>query len=54
MVDEGGETKLENLALVCGRHHTMVHEAGWRIERVAGRWITRPPMHRVSARARSA
>jgi hypothetical protein len=50
----GGQTKLENLGLVCGRHHHMVHEEGWTIERVAGRWITKPPAHRVGPQARSA
>jgi hypothetical protein len=29
----GGETKLENLVLLCGRHHQMVHEEGFRIDR---------------------
>ncbi len=51
----GGETKLENLALICGRHHRMLHEEGWQIERTTlGRWVTKPPAHRVSAQARSA
>ncbi|HEY0493956.1 MAG TPA: DUF222 domain-containing protein, partial [Candidatus Dormibacteraeota bacterium] len=50
----GGETKLENLALVCGRHHTMVHEGGWTIERSAGRWLTKPPGQTVRPHARSA
>jgi hypothetical protein len=50
----GGETRLENLALVCGRHHQMVHEGGWTIERSGGRWITKPPPHGVGAHARSA
>ena len=50
----GGETKLENLALVCGRHHRMLHEEGWTIERTGGRWVTKPPTHRVRAQARSA
>ena len=50
----GGETRLENLALVCGRHHRMLHEEGWTIEQAGGRWLTTPPAHRVRARARSA
>jgi hypothetical protein len=29
---DGGETKLENLVLLCRRHHRAVHEEGWRIE----------------------
>jgi hypothetical protein len=29
----GGETSLDNLMLLCTRHHTLVHEGGFRIER---------------------
>lgn len=29
----GGETSLPNLMLLCTRHHTLVHEGGFRIER---------------------
>jgi hypothetical protein len=29
----GGRTELENLALVCSFHHTLVHELGWSISR---------------------
>jgi hypothetical protein len=50
----GGETRLDNLALLCERHHKMVHEGGWIIERIAGRWVTKPPGHRVQEQARSA
>jgi Domain of unknown function (DUF222)/HNH endonuclease len=28
---DGGPTSLTNLVLLCARHHTMVHEGGWRI-----------------------
>ncbi len=28
---DGGETKLENLLLICRRHHTLVHEYGYQI-----------------------
>jgi hypothetical protein len=28
---QGGETKLENLVLLCGRHHRFVHEAGYSV-----------------------
>ncbi len=31
---EGGETTLDNLVLLCRRHHRRVHEDGWRVERV--------------------
>ena len=33
----GGETKLENLLLLCRRHHRAVHEGGFRVELVADR-----------------
>jgi len=32
---KGGETKLDNLVLLCGRHHRAVHEFGYRIERTS-------------------
>jgi len=32
---DGGPTTLENLALTCDRHHTLLHEGGWRMERAA-------------------
>ena len=38
----GGSTDLENLLLVCGFHHRLVHEHGWRVERAADgrvRWF---------------
>jgi hypothetical protein len=39
----GGETNLENSALLCERHHTQVHH-GFRVERdTAGRWHTYRP-----------
>jgi hypothetical protein len=31
----GGTTDLENLVLICGFHHRLVHEHGWTIERTA-------------------
>jgi hypothetical protein len=36
----GGATDLGNLCLLCRRHHVMVHEGGWRLERdpVNGMW----------------
>ncbi|MDQ6883073.1 MAG: HNH endonuclease [Candidatus Dormibacteraeota bacterium] len=50
----GGETKLDNLALVCGRHHRMLHEEGWTLQRSGGRWVTKAPDRRVAPHARSA
>jgi len=29
----GGETRLENLVLLCSRHHRFVHEAGYSISK---------------------
>ncbi len=34
----GGETTLDNTCLLCDRHHTLVHEGGWRIQRDGERW----------------
>lgn len=40
----GGETSLENLVLLCTRHHTLVHEGGFRIERdFQNRWYFQRP-----------
>ncbi len=50
----GGRTELSNLALVCGRHHRMIHEEGWSLSRNVGQWVTTPPASRVAAHARSA
>ncbi len=42
---DGGETNLENSALLCERHHTKVHH-GFRVERQPdGRWHTYRPDH---------
>ncbi len=30
---EGGSTALENLVLLCHRHHRLVHEGGWQLIR---------------------
>ena len=40
-----GPTDLANLALLCRRHHVMVHEGGWSLERdpVSGRFEAQPP-----------
>ena len=40
----GGTTDLDNLILLCHRHHWMVHEGGWQIVRSDdGRMMTIPP-----------
>jgi hypothetical protein len=36
---EGGETSLENLVLLCRRHHRMVHEGGWQLIKTEDRQI---------------
>jgi hypothetical protein len=41
----GGSTDLDNLILLCHRHHWMVHEGGWQIVRGEnGRMLTVPPL----------
>ncbi|MGH7920390.1 MAG: HNH endonuclease signature motif containing protein, partial [Candidatus Dormibacteraceae bacterium] len=42
---EGGGTDIENAALLCGRHHTMVHQLGWTLTRDSetGRFDVQPP-----------
>lgn len=40
----GGPTDLDNLVLLCSRHHTLVHRDGWTLRRLAtGSYETRPP-----------
>ena len=46
---DGGPTTLNNLALLCRQHHRKVHEEGFRVERVEGAFVVRPP----AARCRS-
>ena len=45
----GGETSLDNLLLLCTRHHRLVHEGGFRIEKdYLDRWyFKRPDGHAV-------
>jgi hypothetical protein len=33
---QGGETKLDNLVLLCRRHHRLVHEGGYSVDRLRG------------------
>jgi Domain of unknown function (DUF222)/HNH endonuclease len=41
----GGSSDLDNLILLCHRHHRMVHEGGWQIVRgEEGQILTIPPM----------
>ena len=40
----GGETSLDNLMLLCSRHHKLVHEGGFEIERdYQNRWFFKRP-----------
>ena len=40
----GGETSIDNLLLLCSRHHRLVHESGYRIERdYQDRWFFKRP-----------
>jgi len=49
----GGTTDLNNLALICHRHHWMVHEGGWQVARSAeGDFVTVPPLPETEAHAR--
>ena len=49
---DGGETNLENLVLLCRRHHRMVHEGGWQlIKRADGRIVVIAPSTGFEARA---
>jgi hypothetical protein len=52
---DGGPTTLDNLALLCRRHHRLVHEGGWRLVRKPdGRFEAVGRCDRSQARARSA
>jgi len=47
---DGGPTSLDNLALVCARHHTLVHEHRWTLRRKPdGTITTQPPPPRSRA-----
>jgi hypothetical protein len=51
---KGGVTNLDNMVLLCHRHHTMVHEGRWQLVRTDdGRWLTVPPGPGLFGRARS-
>ena len=34
---EGGPTSLDNLVLLCGMHHRLIHHSGWKVRMMAGR-----------------
>jgi hypothetical protein len=57
---DGGETNLDNLALLCGHHHTVIHHHGWTIQLGPGRlpefipprWVDPDQQPRRNARPR--
>ena len=38
-----GPTDLDNVVLLCKRHHRMVHEGGWQLVKVEGEFVTIAP-----------
>ena len=51
---QGGDTSLDNLALLCHRHHWKVHEGGWQLVRTEKQGIvTIPPLPDFTPRARA-
>jgi Domain of unknown function (DUF222)/HNH endonuclease len=50
---QGGRTDLDDLVLLCNRHHWSVHEGGWRLVRAAdGGLLTLPPLPQQVSLAR--
>ena len=51
---DGGSSDLDNLVLLCHRHHWMVHEGRWQIVKLQeGGYVTIPPPYRVDEWARA-
>jgi hypothetical protein len=51
---QGGATDLDNLVLICHRHHWLVHEGGWKLVRAEdGRMLAVAPVPTVAWRARA-
>jgi len=47
---DGGETSLDNTVLLCSKHHRLLHEGGFRINRGAeGDWQFKTPANRTPA-----
>lgn len=42
--DPGGPTDLDNGILLCRRHHMLLHDHGWRIDRVGDGYVLIPPL----------
>jgi Domain of unknown function (DUF222) len=50
----GGDTDLDNLVLLCHRHHWSVHEGGWQLVKTEGhRVLAIPPSHRFRSWTRA-
>jgi hypothetical protein len=50
---KGGATDLDNLVLICHRHHWLVHEGGWKLIRGQdGRMLSIAPVAEIACRAR--
>ena len=50
----GGDTNLDNLVLLCHRHHWSVHEGGWQLVSTEGhRVLAIPPSHRFRSWTRA-
>ncbi|MCB9388026.1 MAG: DUF222 domain-containing protein [Acidimicrobiia bacterium] len=39
----GGSTNLDNLVMLCGTHHHMLHEGRWKLRRDSSGWVAIPP-----------
>lgn len=44
---DGGPTSLDNLILLCGHHHRLVHAAPWSIRRAGPREFLFDPPHGI-------
>ena len=49
----GGSSDLDNLVLLCHRHHWMVHEGRWQIVKQQDGYTTIPPPYRIDEWARA-
>ncbi len=40
-----GETNIDNLILLCGHHHRLIHHTDWTVEMINGQPVFRPPRY---------